>query len=257
MITISVKSDIKEVVGKLAANMRQQVPYATVQTLNTVARIAETDTRKEMVDVFDRPTPWTLNSTFVKPASKSTLAATIGLKDARAVSTGVPAAKYLKTEITGGERRLKRFERALRSVGALPEGMFIVPGSGVKLDPYGNVPTGVVVQILSYFRAFPDAGYKANITDARKAKLARGTRNQSKLGVAFFVGRPADGKLPLGIWQRTYLAGGTAIKPLFIFVNGVNYEPRFDFRYVIELAVQRHFSSVFKAELQDAMRTAR
>ena len=43
--------------------------------------------------VFDRPTPYTLNSTFVSPATKTKLKAEVKLKDESA--KGLPATKYL------------------------------------------------------------------------------------------------------------------------------------------------------------------
>ena len=88
---------------------------------------------------------------------------------------------------------------------------------------------GQIVSILSYFRAFPDNGYKANSTAATRAKLKRGTKKRQ--GFELFVGAPADGKLPLGVWQRTYFAQGSALKPLLIFVKSTRYNAIFDFDY--------------------------
>ncbi len=254
MIAIDVRSDLAAVTDKLIGDLRRQIPFATAKTLTTVAKIAENDVRNEMRDVFDRPTPWTLAGTFVKPATITSLSALVKLKD-ESGGGRIYAAKYLRAEISGGERALKRYERALRSVGALPNGMQTVPGQGAKLDAYGNVTAAQIIQILSYFRAFPDAGYKSNSTAATRAKLARGTRN--KAGIAYFVGRPADGKLPLGIWKRTHLFGGTAITPILLFVDDARYEKRFDFEYVVRKAAERHLLPVFRLELAEALRTAR
>jgi hypothetical protein len=207
-----------------------------------------------MVDVFDRPTPYTLNSLYVQPATKQTQTAKVWLKE-EGGKRGTPAAAYLSPDIQGGERTLKPFELALRTAGVLPSNMFAVPGSGATIDAYGNMSRGQIVAILSYFRAFPEAGYTANITDKKRASLKRGSKK--RLGFEYFVGRPGDGKLPLGVWQRTRFASGTAIKPILIFVDATLYHAIYDFAFVAETTVDREFPSQFRDALVGAIATAR
>ena len=52
---------------------------------------------------------------------------------------GIEPEKILQAEIFGGSRRPKRSEVALRRVGILPDGYFLVPGQACPLDQYGNV----------------------------------------------------------------------------------------------------------------------
>ena len=250
MIEISVRTDIKAAIAKLNRLQREQVPFATMLALNATAEEVKETERKEMADVFDRPRANTLNSVFIKYATKANLVTRIGLKDF--AGKGVPASKYLAAQIKGGARQLKRFEKALRSVGALPPGMYAVPGEGARIDAEGNMSGGQIVQILSYFKAFPEAGYKANMTDARRSKLAKGTKKQG--GFSYFVGSPG-GKLPLGVWQRFNPSG--LIKPVLIFVDGLSYESRFDFYYVGKRVVERRFRAHFDASLRQALATAR
>jgi hypothetical protein len=231
---------------------KKQVNFATRVALTKTAQIAGMDEVKEMRDVFTSPTPFTLSSVFVRPATLQNLSAEIKLKDF--AGKGTPASKFLAPQISGGQRGQKRFERALQSVGAMPAGFRAVPGSGAKLDSYGNMNRGQIVQILSFFRAFPEMGYKANMTPARRKSLARGSK--SRQGIAYFVGRPGD-RLPLGIWQRVQFARGTAIKPVLIFVRTVGYEQRYDFEYVVEQAVKREFPTQFAQAFDQALRTAR
>lgn len=242
---LSVKNDLERIARNLRETARARIPEAAAKAITQCAYLAQQAEVKEMRDVFDKPTPYTLSSTWVKPASKTTLAAMVKLKDE--AGKGTPAAKYLLPQIVGGERSLKKFESALRSAGALPEGYFAVPGSGAQMDAFGNMSRGQIVQILSYFKAFPEAGYRANITDARRARLTRGTR--SKQGFVYFVGRPGDGKLPLGIWQRVMFAQGSALKPIMLFVSAVHYGSIFDFRYVVRTVVEREFDQQFKYQI--------
>lgn len=253
MIKISVKHNINRAIEFLDDVQKKSVPAATMRSLNYTARKVKESEEREVRDVFDRPTRNTQDAFYVKPATKSRLASEVGIKDSAGKS--VPASKYLLAQITGGTRRLKRFEVALRSVGVLPSGYWAVPGNGAKIDAHGNMSAGQIVQILSYFRAFPELGYRANITDKRRASLRKGSKR--KLGYEYFVGRPGNGTLPLGIWQRFHFAGGgfsggrTAIRPILIFVSRSLYEKRLDFEYVARQTIEREFGPAFEALLVD------
>lgn len=253
MVMITVSHDVDKLAGWLSDLQRKQIPFAASVAINRTAELVKSAEELEIRDVFDRPTPLTRSAVFVKRSNKQSLEAVVGLKDYAA--KGTAASKYLATEITGGVRRLKRFERALRAVGVLPEGMFALPGTGIELDAYGNISPGLITQILSYFKAFPEAGYKANITAARRAKLKKGTK--SKRGFEYFVGRPGDGRLPLGIWRRINTGFGSAVKPVMIFVERAGYEALLDFVYVASQTVEREFPRQFRAALDEALRSAR
>lgn len=254
MFRIDIRDNLKETSAWLDDVQREQMPFATALALTRTAALVKEAELREIDDVFDRPTPYTRNSLFTKPATKRDLNAYVWLKDDRAGS-GTPATQYLSPNIAGGLRTLKRFETMLRGRGLLPDGYYAVPGSAATFDAFGNMSRGQIIQILSYFKTFNVAGYSANITDKRKGKLARGTR--SKVGYVYFVGRPGDGKLPLGIWQRFNLGHGTAIKPVILFVRSARYDAIFDFAFVAERVVEREFPRQFEAALRQALATAR
>jgi len=231
-----------------------QVPFAVAQALNKTAKDVRAALVHEISDSFDRPTPYTLDAIYIKSATEVDLQADIGIKDFS--GKGTAASAYLAPQIEGGGRNNKRFERALQAVGALPPGYSIVPGAGAKMDQYGNIDRGLIVQLLSYFRAFPEMGYRANMTDKRRASLAKGNKRKGIQGVVYFVGRPgsAASTLPLGIWARYPFAKGSAVKPILVFVSDVQYEKRFDFFYAGQKAAEsaapvrfvESFTSVFK-----------
>jgi hypothetical protein len=252
MLTVDVSKTVNELGTRLDDLSRKYIPFAAAKALTGTALAIQEREIHEMRDVFDRPTPYTLSGTYVKPATKSHLQAQVALKDF--AGKGIAAATYLAPQITGGTRRLKRFERALRAVGHLPDDYFIVPGSGAKLDAYGNIQPSQLVQILSYFKAFPEAGYRANMSDRRRARLARGSKRKGTLGYAYFVGRPG-GRLPLGVWQRFGFARGSAIKPVLIFVRQAHYQPIFDFADVATTNAERTFTPLFASALAEAIAT--
>lgn len=248
MITVSVQSNIDQAIRELGVTIKAQVAYAARKAVVKTAEDVRQAQIREMRDVFDRPTPYTLSSVENKLITTNPPTAHVWLKDF--AGKGTPASKFLLAQIKGGARPIKRFEAALRSVGALPEGMIAVPASGAKLDAYGNMDRGQIVQILSYFRAFPEAGYKANMTAKTKARLAKGTKK--KRGMAYFVGRPGD-RLPLGVWQRTNFGQlGSAIKPVLIFADAAYYRPIFNFEYVGRTTTNRVFNDHFRRAMAEA-----
>lgn len=251
MINIGAKFDAKSALEQLAYAKDKQLPFAASLAINNTAKIIKEKQIHEMRDVFDRPTPYVLNSIFIKPSNKQNLTATVGIKD-----TGrKPAAKVLLSEIDGGSRRLKGYEIALRAAGALPNGYYTVPGEAATMDQYGNIAPSQIRQILSFFRANRDVGYTSNSTDKTRARLAKSTKNRR--GIAYFSGSPGDGKLPLGIWMRIYSNFGVAIRPILIFVLDVNYQPIYDFEYVSKLAYDQNFNTEFEKAWVFAERTSK
>lgn len=237
------------------AQSEKQAKFALSVALNKVAKFVIADQRKEMADVFDRPTPWTLNSLRQwGRATRENLETTV---DFRAnFGKGIQPEQYMRAQISGGARRLKRYEVALRSVGALPDDYITVPGQGAKLDAFGNISAGQIIQLLSYFRAFPEAGYKANATDKSRARLARDNKRTGARGFAYFVGAPGR-RGALGIYKRTRLGFGSAITPVLIFVKASNYAARFDIEYVANKTLARELAPAFNQAFADALATAR
>lgn len=234
----------------------KQVPYATAVALTRTAKLVEKDEVHEIRDVFDRPTPYTQKSVFVIPATKNKLVAEVELKNE--ATEAVAPSKFLRPQIFGGLRSLKRFEVALRNAGVLPNGYVTVPGSAAKFDAFGNMSRGQIVQILSYFKTNGLAGFNFNANEASlKRRSRREARRVGARGVQFFVGSPADGKLPLGIWQRFTFSRGSAIKPILLFVRSAVYQERFDFYYVGELGIKKYFHLEFARAWEAAISTAK
>lgn len=234
----------------------KQVRKAASSTLNRLALLVTEAEKHEMRDSFDRPTDFTLKSlTITKGATRDDLSAVVGFKQS---GTGRPASAYLRWQIQGGQRRLKAFELALRTIGALPGDHYIVPGKGASMDAFGNVSRGQIVAILSYFKAFPEdgRGWKMNSTAETRRKMAKGTR--TRFGYRYFVGRPGAGRGPMGIFQDVRIGAGTReLLPVFIFVRWTRYEQRLDIETPAVMTVRRHAADVFSEALAQAMAAAR
>lgn len=251
---INIADNALDVLRDLDELQHRQLPYATMLAINNTAEKVVAAEEREIKDVFDKPNLFTQNAVARTFASKQNLTARIFIKDF--AGKGTPATKYLASQIEGGARRLKRFEIALQSVGALPPGYRVVPGDTAKLDTYGNMDRGQIVQILAFFKAFPEMGYKANLSDKRRAALARGNKKTNAQGFSYFVGRPGD-RLPLGVWQRFNLGHGSSIKPVMIFVPHANYQKLYDFTYAGQKVIDREFIGEMKKATEEALRTAR
>ena len=244
---IVINANVDPVTLALARLRTSAIPAAAVEALTDTARQIAIAEVREMRDVFDRPTPWTLGSVKVTPASRGSYKATVALKDF--AGKGVPATKFLAAEITGGRRAMKASERAFRSVGIMPDGYRMVPGPGAKVDAYGNMDRGQIVQILAYFKALQQtSGYRGNMTDKKRAKLYKGTKR--KQGFAYFVRNSGRNVV---IFQSTRFLGGNAVRPVIIFVPFANYEARYDYPFVAQHIAAtmgpRLFQQALSAEL--------
>lgn len=238
---------IDAVQARLRGLADKKLKAAAVSALNDAARAGADAAKREMSRVFDKPTPWVLGGVRYVKARADKLESSIDF-DHWGNKTGVTVGHVLNAEIYGGQRRHKRHEVALQRAGILPNGLGIVPGVGADTDAYGNMKGGQIVQILAYFRAFGEQGYRANMDSRGRAKLARGTK-KSVYGLAYFVLYRRHGKLLPGIYKRTKTGFGYAVKPVMIFVRLPSYRKRFDFYGVAERAARDQFDRSFKQYL--------
>lgn len=255
MVTMSIKTNFPQVQAKLSA-LGKQGRYAAAVALTRTAQDVQTDLRKEMSKVFDRPTRFTLNSLYLKRATKVTLTARVWLKD----DFGTRA-HYLMPQIEGGSRPQKRFEQLLRQRGMLADGERAVPGAGARLDAHGNMSRGQIVQIISQLGGFNLAGSNQNATDSKRSKRKRSQvsyfyarRGESRSGRGSWKHGAKVQHLPTGIYART--ATGS-ITPVLIFVRTVKYRIRFHFTSVAVATVGRAFPRHFAREYATALRTAK
>jgi hypothetical protein len=245
---IDVSSNFADVAKKVN-EIGKQAEYAAAVALTKTAKEVRTELKAEMTRSFDRPTRYTLNSLYVKPANKSTLEAFVWLKDA--TYKGTPADRYLKPQIFGGDRALKSMEKALQSAGMMQRGQFAVPAAGAQLDSFGNVKRSQIVQIMSQLKVQRGGGY-----DSRKSDSAASKRTVKRQGVTYFAIAKQVGNLKPGIYIKIPFAHGKAIRPVFIFTASVKYKPRFKFFDVADQVHMKRLPAIFDEELERAIATA-
>ena len=245
MISISVKTDFDNAIRKLDFGVRRQVPFAIKNTLNNLAQHVKTDVVNEMRNKFDRPTPFTLNSLFIKYATKQSLTALVYVKD-KELFKSRPFNEQLAHEFSGGQRIRKRLEFWFQRAGYISSNEYLVPGEAAQLDAFGNVSRGQIQKILSQLRAGPDVyAYKSN---SRRSRAKR-------INVEYFWSR--GGRLKRGVWARYRLGFGSAVKPILIVVGHAGYVRRIDLERIGNARINREINDRFAIELQKAIASAR
>lgn len=258
---ISVKVDISGLERKLQRLKEDQVPFATAQALTQTAHAVNEAIKSEMRSRFKGgPNPYSLRAFKVEKATKHDLRAVVRLRD-DAPSKGNAWDKSLAHLFTGGKRRYKRMEGAFNHIGVLPKGFMMVPGAACPLDGNGNPPPSFIVQLISYFNAFTEQGYKANMTDKRRDQLAKITRSKTGgmriNGVVYFIsrgkgewfGRPQH--LPAGIWAKSG-THGVKVAPVFLFVKAGHWGKAIDLGAIARATVAREFPKRFSVALRAA-----
>ena len=252
MISFDVRGDANAILADLDRISKQQVPYAMARSLTKTAQFVagkEVDVIKRS---FDRPTPFTLNSLYVNPATKQKLEAFVKIKDE--AFKGNAAIKYLAAEIYGGRRQNKGFEKLLQRSGVLPSGWYAIPASGAELDGYGNVRGSLITRILSQLQSARDSLTNETV------KLKR-SRNRTKAKGRYFVaypGRPRTKHLKYGIYERLSAFGGSAIRPVFIFTaRAPRYRQRFKFFETADHVARMRWPIEFGLAMREAIATAR
>jgi len=267
---ITVSTNIPEVQAALKA-AAAQVPYALMTAINKTAEHARSDTRTEMARVFDRPTPWVLNSVRVKYATKTKLDASLAFKDKNLFDN---ARTMVEPHVYTGRRHFKAFEVRLNKIGLLPKGYNAVPGAGATLDANGNMSQGQISQILNVLGAYTESGYnKANAKT--KKRLAKGNAKKGVYGFEYFVSFGSIGRttytveggepvikqtrkssLQPGVYKRVSTGFGKSIKPVLIFVKQAQYKRTLDFYGKAEATINKQFPGYFNDAFDKAIKTA-
>jgi hypothetical protein len=248
-----IKHNGKQVQDVLDQLGHDQLPFATALAVTRTAQLAKTAIWLGMRESFDRPTSFTLNSLFLKSATKVKPVAEIRVKDE--ASKSVPPSKWLAPEIYGGARNAKRFEQRLRYAGILGPNQYALPGGAAKLDAYGNMSKGQLVAILSDLQAHFDP--KANSTaKSRKSRERRNSR-QGKSGGVYFAVTTRRGALRPGVYERTSFGFGSSARPVLIFTDKApTYQKRLKFLETAQDVVAKRYAGEFADAMREAVATA-
>lgn len=223
-ITITAKHDLIRANAMVRVATRQ-LPFATSRALNDVAFEVKDSLGKASNQVFDRPTTFIKNAWRVQKATKQDLVALV-----------FPEAKrepYLRANITGGQRGVKKIEAAFKGVATQkPPADKFFPTSLQKKDSKGNVSRGTLRKILQSLQS---------------EESGRNT---------YFIGQPRGKQdvRPYGIYRRM----ARKIKPVFLpATQTMKYDAIFDIKGIGQKVVERRFSRYLDQRFNQALRTAR
>ena len=98
--TFDVSSDINKALQGLTALDEKNISFAVAKAMTLTGQYAQNKLKVALSAAIDRPTPYTMNSTFVTFASPSKLFMEVGIKN-MARSGRIPAGRYLQALIKG------------------------------------------------------------------------------------------------------------------------------------------------------------
>lgn len=221
-LVITVSPQLQRLPRQIDDLAKRQLPFATARALTTTAQLAAGNVTRQLPSIFDRPTPFTQRAIGMERATKSSLQARVFVKDIQA--------GYLRLQQTGGTR--KPAKRAL----VLPVDM--------KLNSYGNMPKGAFQRLKAKPNTF--VGTVKGVGGLWQ-RPPRGKRRNSFYG----GGHGTKGKLRSGEGFRTGLTLLARFEP------EASYKPRFGFDAKVERVVRAAIGPAFRAELAQAIATAR
>lgn len=231
--------------------VERQLPYAAMRAVNALATQIYGEWRKDARQDFDRPVARTTTAPRYTRATKADMTARVFINDTNA---GVPAAKYLQAEVHGGSRAATGLERGLQRVGLLQPGQIAVPAKTQKLNSFGNVSGGVVVQILSQLGALSEENAKQNETARSRQRNSRVRAIQSKR-MFFAVGSNQRNRpMPPGIYQAVR---DGQLEGVYMFVRGARYKKRYTIFDVAEKSLRDSMPAIFSREFANAIATAK
>lgn len=236
---ITIKIDDRELRRRLTGIAKKQMPFAASRALNATGYDILEENKNLMRNVFDNPTPWTLNAFMVKRATKNHLTVSVERK------TAVGRRFYLDVQKAGGARKQtgieSLFEHNLPFAGQINA---VIPTRNIRRNKYGNVSPAAMQRILSGVKVQRD---KMQNSTRASAKRSRGRR-------AFYFAPKAGSRLSPGVWERR----GRRIRKVLAFTKVMpKYTAKFPMEKHARGVAVRVFAPHFKRELHRAVQTAR
>lgn len=194
--TLDISSDIDKALKGLTALDEKNISFAVAKAMTLTGQYAQSKLKVALAAVIDRPTPYTMNSTFVTFAKPSNLFMEVGIKSQTARGR-IPAGRYLQSLIKGRAPTVKAVDQAASKIAGYRGVLVPSEGSPVKLNRYGNVTLANYKKVIggarsggTYYVAPVKRGSNVKAVFQRKESIIRGTSTIAKDTRRVFVIEP-------------------------------------------------------------------
>ncbi|NNP68947.1 hypothetical protein A7P55_03545 [Acinetobacter sp. Ac_5812] len=201
MIDLSITSDVRHQIRRVAEEHKKHVAYVLAKTVNELAKMAVVEEKKGLASFFDNPTPFTVNSVAIRYAKKGNPTATIYIRPL--------AARYIAPYEYGGKQFL----------GSKPADL--VPIS-VNANQYGNLPRNTIKRYLNrkdVFLGKVGSVYglwqRPTVQKGRRGKGAKVANNTGKLRLLVAFSEPVTTRKRLNFGSRAQVVVGRNVKQVF------------------------------------------
>ena len=251
MVAFSVKDTIRTARTELQ-EIQKQVAFATSQTINTMAFNSKMEVDKQIKTRLQRPTRFAQTAVEVLKGNKSTLTSTVKLRDRRGQS------ETFGHLFEGGVRRGKPYEGVLRRIGALPAGMYTVPGKAAPINVFGNIRKSFLDKVIKELS-------NKNIPRNSKSTLPPGVWLRTTPAVKAKKGKPGRkrGKELFVVHEQVKASGtgrkATGPKPeaVLLFIKRPVYRRIFDMPDTVKDVINKRFNKEFDMNFKRALATAK
>lgn len=218
MLSISIRSNIDQVSKDLGYLAYKQLPFATAQTVNALAVLAKEAEKKAMPEVFDNPTPFTINSVSILRATKLAPVATVFIKD--------KTADYLAPYEYGG----------MQFLGSKPASLMPIQASA---NQWGNLPLGSIKKYMGRKDCFMG-------------------EVKTKKGMVYGIWQRPTAVATLKGAKQKRLANTTGgLKLLVAFKKPTETKKRLNFGDRAASVVEHNFDAVFDEQMAKAVSNSR
>lgn len=178
--TFDVTSDINAAIKGLSALDEKNISFAVAKAMTLTGQFAQKKLNAAMESAIDRPTPYTMRSTFVTFAKPSNLFMEVGIRERSRGRTA--AGQYLQALIKGGSPTYKGVDLAASKIAGYRGVLVPSQQSPVKLNRYGNITLGNYKKVVGGARRIGGAYFIAPVKRGSNVKAIY----QRKQG---FIGR--------------------------------------------------------------------
>jgi hypothetical protein len=208
-----------------------QMQFAVALALTWTAKDIQAAAIRDIGAKLDRPTDFTLKSTFVKVATKQDLKADVFVKNFARGKSKLGPAQMLGQQFDGNERAYKAVERLFYANGLIRSGEYLMPGTYASID-----------------KQLKAAG---SITETKVTKTGT-KRNKQKMLYQYFW-NSAGGKALKGVYLRT----PNGVRPVLLVTRKPSYKVKIDFVALGERVERVNFPVNMTAAWLKAQATAR